>query len=336
MPSIRLLVLTSIILCGSAARAQEPKPAEDDVATIVRTYNVADLLRVAADYPLDSDIVPPTGFGRIDQNGGGLFVDPGAVESRKSAPKESLDPLARLIIQLVDQDSWQENGGSVGRIEPFNSLLVIRQTKDNHEKINALLNDIRSQAGPSQIVAVRATWVLLAPGDAPPPSSVVAPDWLAKQKIYCEGRTVCFSGQTVHITSGRGRTLISELTPIVGDSSVAFDPHVSLVQSGVSLQIAPQLVPGSQTAILDLRSYASEWDDTTAAPVSGVVATQPVGQAQTTSAVDRADILAQEMKTTLRAPLDKLVVVGGMTLDPAAQEQQGKQLCLIVEVNAVN
>jgi hypothetical protein len=184
-------------------------------------------------------------------------------------------------------------------------------------------------------VAVRAIWALLATGEAPQPASVVASDWLAKQRIYCEGRTVCFSGQVVHVASGRGRTVVTDMVPIVGTSAAAFDPQASLMQSGVSLQIAPQLVPGAESAIVDVHSYASELAEPGAIGVSAAVATQPAGGAQASSAVDRVNALSQQMKTTLRVPLGKLVVVGGMTLDPASAEQHERQLCLLMEVTEV-
>ena len=53
------------------------------------------------------------------------------------------------------------------------------------------------------------------------------------------------------------------------------------------------------------------------------------------SDIDRTNMVAQEMKTTLRVPLGKKFVVGGMTLDPAGGEKDARQLCLVVEISAV-
>ncbi len=315
----------------------QPAPGDEKPQTVIRTYNIADLMRSAADYPLDSQIVPPTGFGHGSGAGGGGGGNLFGLSEEREDTTDLLDPLSNLIVELVDPNSWEEAGGSVGHIKSFASLLVITQTEENHRKIQALLDEIRRNAGPSQIVAIRATWLVLSNNDVPRPASVVADDWLAKQKVYCEGRTVCFSGQTVHITSGRGRTIVSDSTPIVGTSAVAFDPTMAQVQSGVSVQVAAQLVPGAEAAVLDVHTYASEWNEPDRpAEIRGAVATQPSGGAVTTATVDRTNMVAQEMKTTLRVPLGKRYVVGGMTLDPAAApEGGGRQLCLVVEITAV-
>jgi hypothetical protein len=342
------LVLTHLALSAAAhvrqpAEGPEAQPPEQpEPQAVVRTYNVADLMRTAVDYPLDSQIVPPTGYGAGGAPGGGMFVDAAAAAPKPAAHAASLDELITLITDFVDSNSWQANGGSVGSVRGFGALLVIAQTEDNHAKIAQLLDEVRRNTGPSQVVSVRATWLLMNPPDVPNPGTVATAEWVAGQPVYCEGRTVCFSGQTVHVTSGRGRAVINDLTPIVADSAVAFDPTVERVQSGVSLQVAPQLVPGTETAIVDLQSFASEWGDAgQPVPVRGAVTTQPSAGAaagagaEVSSSVDRLNILAQEMKTTLRVPLGKKFVVGGMTLDPAAGEKDTRQLCLILEISAV-
>src|SRR5688572_4259483 len=166
--------------------ADQPEPQP-----VVRTYNVADLMRAAADYPLDSQIVPPTGYGAAaDARTGAMFGQP-APPAKPNAP---LDELITLISNFVDADSWKENGGSIGSMRGFGTLLVVAQSDANHAKITQLLDEIRRNTGPSQIVAVRATWLLMNPADVPAPATVAADDWLAKQAVYCEGRTVCFSG----------------------------------------------------------------------------------------------------------------------------------------------
>jgi len=341
------LCLTVIFasLAGGVALAQPDAPpaAAQDVPepkTVIKTYNISDLMRAAGDYPLDSEIVPPTGYGNgtSDEGVGGNLFGGALINRREAADKSLLDPLSQLIVELVDTDSWRENGGTLGLIKPFSSLLVITQTEENHAKIQALLDEIRRNAGPSQIVAVRAVWLLLpaTAADAPKPATVVTDEWFNKQKVYCDGRTVCFSGQTVHLTSGRGRTVVRDQTPIVGTSAVAFDPTVSQVLSGVAVQVAAQLVPGAEAAVLDVQSFASEWDEPGRGPSSsGAVATQPSGGVVVSSDIDRTNMVAQEMKTTLRVPLGKKFVVGGMTLDPAGGEKDARQLCLVVEISAV-
>src|SRR5690349_12329783 len=49
----------------SAAEKQTPQQAATAQAAVeTRTYNVADLVRTTPDYPFESDVRPPTGWGR--------------------------------------------------------------------------------------------------------------------------------------------------------------------------------------------------------------------------------------------------------------------------------
>jgi hypothetical protein len=54
----------------------------------------------------------------------------------------NLDDWMKIIIQNVASDSWFDNGGNVGTISAFDSKLVIRQTWENQEAIESLLQDL--------------------------------------------------------------------------------------------------------------------------------------------------------------------------------------------------
>lgn len=324
------VMLLALTLATSAAIAQQDD-ARPDERTVVRTYNVSDLMRIVTNYPLDARGTVPGAAPGFGAQGGGEF---GMFMEKPPAPRPGAhEPLTTLLTDLVDPNSWAENGGDLGLIRTFDSLLVIRQTPQNHDQIEQLLAEIRKTAGPAQVVSVRAIWVLLPPGQSPKPGDAVTAEWLAAQTPYCEATTVCFSGQSVHVTSGRGRTVISKLTPVIGDGSAGYDPDADMVQSGVSFQVAAQLVPGTDRAIIDIQSYVTEWiQPPPPAEFNLAVANS---EASPSASVDRVNLVAQRIKTTLRAPVAKLVAVGGMTLEPSDDESARQQLCLIIEVNAV-
>jgi hypothetical protein len=214
----------------------------------------------------------------------------------------------------------------------YHSVLVITQTKANHEQIRSLLQDLGASGWAAQLT-IRATWIVLNQGDATRPMGEASADWLAKQKIYSESQLTCFNGQIVHIRSGREKRIVADLTPVVGTQAVALDPTVEEVHSGVSVQFCPTLV-GNDAAVLDVQSDACEWSVTAepAPPVSKASSPDlPVPQPTT---IDRVPTLRQEMKTTLRVPLKKKFIVGGMTLDPSDAQQSGRQLYLVVELEA--
>src|SRR5688572_880288 len=150
---ILTLVLTSFAFVAHARQPEQPPDPEP----VVRTYDVSDLMRAAADYPLDSEIVPPTGYGAGGATGAGVFAD--APAAKGAAKPDELNALITLISEFVDPDSWKDYGGSVGSMRGFGTLLVVSQTEANHAKVQQLLDEVRRNAGPARVVAVRATWV---------------------------------------------------------------------------------------------------------------------------------------------------------------------------------
>jgi hypothetical protein len=50
--------------------------------------------------------------------------------------------------------------------------------------------------------------------------------------------------------------------------------------------------------------------------------------------LDRPSVLAQDLQTSLRVPLGKAVVVGGMTIEPGIKRENGPLLLVVVEVFA--
>lgn len=58
--------------------------------------------------------------------------------------QETMDNITRLIEDLVDTDSWKDNGGSIGTIRELGGRLVIGQTPAAHRQIAALLDTLRA------------------------------------------------------------------------------------------------------------------------------------------------------------------------------------------------
>jgi hypothetical protein len=99
----------------------------------------------------------------------------------------------------------------------------------------------------------------------------------------------------------------------------------------MAVQFCPLLV-GNDLAVLDVQASAAEWTPDKAAAAVGKAATPDLQVAGQVGSVDRVPTLRQKIKTTVRVPLKKKIIVGGMTLDPSDGEQGGRQLYLVVEV----
>lgn len=341
-PSVLFIaMLVTIALAISQAVAQEQKTEEIEV--LVRTYNVADLIRAPRDYPLDADA------GR----GGGPFTGYGSVTTRdKQAkpPSERAESLIRLLQELIDPESWHDNGGNLGQIKTFGTLLVIAQSEENHARIQQLLDSIRKDEGPAKVVGVQAYWVALdseqvktiiedAKKDRDSAALPEVPqDLLTPRNIYWRAQIACFSGQTVHLTAGNEQPYMSDVTPVVGTNAVGYDPTIGVAQSGISMQVTPQLVPNLDVAIVDVQSVINE--------IAGVAepivlrtqvspaATQPVTGGEGSAVVERIRTIQQEFGTTARLPLGKPCLVGGMTIQAPEGDQPGRQIYLVIEVNA--
>jgi len=347
-------LLVAVISIGmlSFVRAAPPatRPSSDvELQTLV--YDISDLVRPRVNYPQGGGPVGgPMGMegGAAPAMGGGMAA-PQPVGPQRS---DMADSLLVLIRETIDPTSWKDSGGEIGAMRELAGQLVVTQSRQNQEWIQKLLAEMRTQQGPAQMVCVRAYWLMLnakdiesifdatrkqAAGSASA-MPTVSDSMVVGDKLYCQGQTICFNGQTVHITSGRQWSVVSKLNPVVGSNAVGYDPTMSVANSGVSLQVTPQIVPQTETAILDLRSTVTETRGPTGPiDLSKVSTTQPSDDMRAAAAgmIDRLNVVNQEFATTVRLPLGKKVLLGGMTLEPASQTDPGRQLYLVVELDAV-
>jgi hypothetical protein len=321
-------------------------------------YNVSELIRVAEDYPLQPAMIPSTRLpGAVDMQGlyggGGNPPQQGDNDSQKH-PATTVEAIAQLVRETVMPDSWAETGGR-GTIKTFGRSLIISNTDEAHKQIQSLLQQLQTEAAPTRMVAVRAYWLLLEPKDLPTlgdkakaehksAAMLEVPGELINEKtIYSQGQTLCFNGQTVHISSGRGRTVVTGATPVVGQSSVGYSFSTEVVQNGVAMQVKPDVTPDGKSAVLDLQSIVSELPEAKPAtqPVDPMAAPgeMPAQQRNPSPesafhALDRVNVIAQQFRTTVRIPLDKKILIGGMTMEPNIAGGSSRNLYLVVEVNA--
>src|SRR5689334_6270726 len=108
--------------------------AQDKDAVETRTYDVSDLLRATANYPVNE---------RMGEPG----AAPGAFNpfiNSQMQPPVNTDALIHLIEDTVLNDTWRDNGGAIGAIRPLGNVLVITQSAAAHDQIKKLLEQLRS------------------------------------------------------------------------------------------------------------------------------------------------------------------------------------------------
>jgi hypothetical protein len=280
--------------------------------------------------------------------GGGQMAQAGA-----PAATNTIDNLWEVVVATVDPGSWSENGGN-GTLQAFGTAMVVWQTEPVHQRIEQLLQALRAGTGDRHTVKVDARWLLLNSDDL---AQLVAVDehgidrvdrqvldQFTRRPTSIRGLTNCFSGQLVYVVSGTQRNVVEGYIPVVGSvdspqpneqfvahnrpatfrfaadtqtvqahaSGVGYQPIVQKKNFGALLEIRPTLVPGSKTAVVDLTA-------TITVPAGNPLVDEgnPI-PLQTLPFVDRIAIETQQLATTLRLPLAKPVVVGGLTFKPAS------------------
>ena len=321
------LVATLAVAFVGAALAQNTRPApgqapqpeaQGDVTTVV--YDIRGLIAAVQNYPAAHD----------------------APNVSKSEPKERVDAYIRLLMDTIDSATWRDNGGDTGQIREIDGRLIVTQTPDAQRRIAELLTQLQDW----RMVRVRAHWLVQEPEqklfpDAAGASALrvvdsAALDKLPNEVIHGRAEIVCFAGQTVHLQSGRQHAYVSDVDPVVGTQAVASDPKVQVFEDGALLQVTPTVQPDGSSALLDVRMTLSDWAEVE--PVkfdraSAVATSQPATPAMIEGAiVQRPRPVVQRLNTTLRVPLNRAVIVGGMTVEPRTSGENSRQLILIVEV----
>jgi type II secretory pathway component GspD/PulD (secretin) len=113
----------------------------DDLAAnvhpVLLTYDVRDLLiQPSTTTPPQLSLQQATQQGSSGGGGGsGLFNDTGGNAATPQQNRTDIVNAIKTAIKTIDPTSWVDNGGSVGDIQEFSGMLLIRQTPENHYKI---------------------------------------------------------------------------------------------------------------------------------------------------------------------------------------------------------
>jgi hypothetical protein len=309
---------------------------------------------------------------QLCQFGGGGSVPIGPRSPAPAAASIAMEDLVRVLVSTVDANSWAENGGREGVVQILGTALVVWQTPAVHEQIEELLKQLRMGIGDRKTMTIDARWLFI---DSDELDRLVAPDQtgipIVDRKTLAEftrrpgslrAITNCFSSQLVYLVSGVRRNVVSGYIPVVGqaeqqeyvdrlasarpkslvrfvsdadfsdggrDSKVGYQPIVEKPNLGVLLEIRPTWMRTDDTVVVDLKSTLT---------VPGPQAASTSGGAPPT--VDRIAIDTNEFATTLRMPLGKPILVGGLTnlqksvlpVDQDKPANETSQLYFVLEV----
>jgi len=347
--TVILLVLFLATFVAAQQAPDKSKPETQKTQLITRVYDIRDLLEDYAGRSGTSKIVPPTRIGETKANvmaggpGGGesnpLF---GQSSPKSTAPTSLADQMLKLVTDTVAHESWRDNGGSIGAIRIIYGQMVVSQTAENQAMIADLLTQLREAQ--AKMVTIVARWVVLNPAQIEQLTQPIkqseghaviqtidlgALDKAAQQPVKFRAQITCYSAQTVDLSSGRAKTVITGLMPVVGQEAAAYQPESSVVQDGVNLRLTPTLSNDGSTAVVDIESVLSEWGGVQ--PSGFAPSTQPMNM-DAPASVDRIDVQVQQFHTTIAVPIGKPVLVGGLSLPSKGKDSEGKQMYLVIEV----
>jgi hypothetical protein len=279
--------------------------------------------------------------------GGGTFQ----VSDKSPSPefKVTLRDLITAIKEVVQPDTWKDNEGQA-TITALGNALLISAEEDAHSQIRDLLNLFRQRWGTLRTVSVQAWWLwlddaqlhsLLADSATPGPKAfglVSDAVWTKlNQSLHGEphdprrlgyrATVTCYNGQIVHVMSDGQRLAVTDVRPVIvpsdggtGGPSVALQPEMSVVNEGAVLQVRPIANISGKTVVLDINSRVNVRHDVTP---TDEPRGKPAESAQKGKAgqiivpvVDRnLQLLTNRISTTLRVPVERTMLVGGMTFE---------------------
>lgn len=340
------------------AAADGPAPAtvpSTRPATVTRTYDVRELLVIYPDFvapELSHSSAPQAATGPRVGEVEGPFGHTGGPSDTRETREYRRNALVEFLRESVDPDSWKDAGGDVGSIHPQGGLLAITQTPEAQTKIRAVLDELLAMHG--RTVRVRAHWVqaqrrdiesALRPANGKAGAALLevdaaALDRLAGGTIHYRGEVVCMDDQRVFVTSAL-------LHPVAGGGGGAAgtpgdgdgpDASPAVLSTGLSMDVLPSLNIDGKSVTVTLRVQTTPTAPPDQAARRPAPATRPATRpARGDDGADAAVFALQYLNTTARLPLGRMVLVGGMSLGPAAdpvREPDPPQLYLFVEVTA--
>jgi hypothetical protein len=272
-----------------------PAKAESDEYMSTEWYDVSDLVGT----PRECELQNPVSAIRDAQGGMLDCARPKAMEhappgsSAKDRVVTDTTPIKDLITNEIATKTWVDNGGT-GTIDEYDRLLTISQTQEVHAEIKQFLARFRARrlAVPDLSVELHWLWLdaehraRLQPSQAKLPAERVSleVDPQRLQQIAAEvrsfhARIICSNGIATAVAAGDRRSVVTSAIPVVGGDGVGYQPIISVPNVGVVARVRPTFVPGTKTAMLDILSLITRWEESRPRAILGAAwpAGKPLG-----------------------------------------------------------
>ncbi len=137
-------------------------------------------------------------------------------------------------------------------------------------------------------------------------------------------RLTLTNGQISNIFIARQASFVSDLTPIVGESAVGFDPVPGVLTTGVVLQVEPVISADRRFVTINVDTSVSQADpNLRTIGVSAVAGGAIVGSAATGSFIELPTINTTRVQTTVTVPDEGTVLLGGQRVIAEVEVESG-------------
>jgi hypothetical protein len=283
------------------------------------------------------------------------------MSGNSAAVSTSQTELIKTIKTTISPDIWDDQGGPA-TIAKLGNAFIISADEDTHDQIDTLLNLFRKRWGTLRTVSIRAWWHWMSPAEIGPILDSDGEDvgngdkafglvsdeaWKAILKTRREpdkdrhtgyqATLTCYNGQTVHTVSGDQSLAVSDVRVIATKNEneektgrIGYKPVVSLIQEGVAFQVTPISNVSGRTVLLDVHSRVLMPEARQAELKEELErANAELSPKEIAEVIDERRFKVSQLSTTLRVPVNRPMLVGGMSMPGTGNEN----LYLFVKVS---
>ncbi len=253
------------------------------------------------------------GLGGGAGGGGHIFGDP-ADEMPRMTRMERMEEIIDLLVQSVDPETWEDNGGTVASVTAFNGTLLIRHTAEGHRRVAAffdLLRASRPQPLDGDVIVARlrpdkASEWRRAIGERYPrvEGTRLAEllDALGDEGVLFRASTSGFNGERMWFSALGQRTVLTDFIPVVGEQTAGLQPISGIATDGLELIVLPLLRPQSGELTLDVQMA---WVPTSSVGERSIAMALP----DTQGSVDQVVQTMRTVSTTARLRLGEALAL---------------------------
>jgi general secretion pathway protein D len=128
-----------------------------------------------------------------------------------------------------------------------------------------------------------------------------------RQTTLSAPRITLFNGQRSYVSVSTIRAYIADLEPVVAEAAVGWDPTISAIPTGATLDVKATVSADRRYVQMDLRPQVAETP--TFRPIILEAATPMAGIAQAT--IELPEVAVQDVKTTVSVPDGGTLLLGG-------------------------